>query len=137
MALFVRTTRSLDRYFPWGALVLTRAILGAVLVADDGLDGLYVQQHAAAVNQGLKHLLHVPADFAQEVAAVLDLIVRVLVAKPALALFIKIQRSHSRRSRPIVRCSDKVSTIFARPAGLEIWVKQLASLVKLIPALRA
>ena len=61
--------RSLDRYFPLGPFVLTLPIFGPVLVADDGLDGLYVQQHAAAVNQGLKHLLHVPTDFKQQDAA--------------------------------------------------------------------
>src|SRR5262249_48840300 len=51
------------------------AIYGPVLIAHDGLDGPDVQQHAAAVNQGLKHLLHMPADFEQQIAAVLDLIV--------------------------------------------------------------
>src|SRR5215469_3615616 len=84
--------RSLDRYFPLGALVLALAIFRPVLVAHDGLDGPYIQRHAAAVNQGLKDLFHVPADFKQQVAAVFDLIVRVLVTKPALALFIKVER---------------------------------------------
>src|SRR6516225_3874244 len=84
--------RSLDRYFPLSVLGLALAIFRPVLVAHDGLAGAYVERHAAAVNQGLKDLLHVAADFKQQVAAVFDLIVRVLVTKPALALFIKVER---------------------------------------------
>src|SRR6516225_8087101 len=65
--------RSLDRYFPLSVLGLALAIFRPVLVAHDGLDGAYVERHAAAVNQGLKDLLHVAADFKQQVAAVFDL----------------------------------------------------------------
>src|SRR5215813_2138781 len=40
-------------------------------------------------------------------------------------------------NRPIARCSDKVSAIFAKPAASEMLVKQFPSLVKTVPALRA
>ena len=45
------------------------------LASEDRLDSLQVQPHAAAVNQGLKDLLHLPADLKNEVATVLDLVV--------------------------------------------------------------
>src|SRR5260370_30026077 len=50
---------------------------------------------------------------------------------------VSIQRSQTWLSRPIARCSDKVSAIFAKPAASEIAVIQFPSLVKVIAALRA
>src|SRR5262249_28477053 len=38
-------------------------------------------------------------------------------------------------NRPIARCSDKVSAIFAKPAASEMLVKQFPSLVKTVPRL--
>src|SRR5579863_5043553 len=75
--------RSLDRDFPFGRLLFPFAVWGATLVSQNRLDRLQVQPHAAAVRQRLKNLVHVPADFEDQVAAVLDLVVRVLVMKPA------------------------------------------------------
>jgi hypothetical protein len=61
-----------------------------MLVAQDGLDGLQVQRRAAAINQSLEYLLHLPADFEQQVPTILDLEVRVLVSEPALLLLLQI-----------------------------------------------
>ena len=83
--------RSLIAISHW-AVFLAFAIFGAARVAHDGFDCLYVQQHAAAVNQRLKDLIHVPADFENQVAAVLELIVEVLVMKPAPLLFLGVER---------------------------------------------
>jgi len=44
-----------------------------MLVAQDGLDSFQAQWGAAAVDQGLEDLFHLPADFKQQVAAVFDL----------------------------------------------------------------
>jgi hypothetical protein len=50
---------------------------------------------------------------------------------------VRIQRSQTWLNRPIARCSDMVSAIFAKPAASEILVKQFLSLVKRMPARRA
>jgi hypothetical protein len=55
----------------------------ALLVTKDGFNCLEVQQHAAAVYQGLKNLIHLQAGGENKVAAVFDLIVGILVMKPA------------------------------------------------------
>src|SRR5215831_6652211 len=68
--------RFLDRDFPFGR---TPAIFRAMLVTEDGLDGFQVERRAAAVDQGLKHLVHVRADLEDQVATVFDLVVGVLV----------------------------------------------------------
>ena len=83
--------RFLDRDFPFVGL-LPLAIFGPVPVAQNRLDRFQVQQHAAAVDQRLKHLVHMPADLENQVAAVLHLIIRVLVMKPALLLLLQLQR---------------------------------------------
>src|SRR5215468_8414237 len=54
--------RSLDRDLPFGRRLCSPAIFRPVLIAQDRLDGLQVQWGAAAVAQGLKHLVHVPTD---------------------------------------------------------------------------
>ena len=63
----------------------------ALLVTKDGFNCLDVQQHAAAVNQGLENLIHVPAARENKVAAVFDLIVGILVMKPATFLLFQIK----------------------------------------------
>ena len=50
-----------------------------------------VQQHAAAVNQGLENLIHVPAARENKVAAIFDLIVGILVMKPAAFLLVQLK----------------------------------------------
>src|SRR6516165_6001865 len=82
----------LDRDFPFGGFTFSLAVLRTALVAQDGPNGLQIQQHAAAVNQCLKHLLHVATDFENQVPAVLHLIIRVLVMKPALLLLFQVER---------------------------------------------
>src|ERR1700756_1671748 len=80
--------RSLDRDFPFGR---TPAIFWAVPVTQDGLDGFQVERRAAAVDQRLKHLVHVRADLEDQVATVFDLIVGVLVTKPAPLLLVEVE----------------------------------------------
>ena len=83
--------RSLDRDFPRGGVPFPFVIFPTMPVSEDGPDGLQVQRRAAAVNQRLKHLLHLSADFEDQIPAVLDLIVRVLIIKPAPLLFLQIE----------------------------------------------
>src|ERR1700739_2696434 len=97
--------RSLDRDFPFGGALLARAIFRTMLAAEDRPDGLQVQQHAAAVNQGLKDLLHVAANLKNQVAAVLDLVVRVLIAKGALA---SAPPHQARSTNRLNRSSDRI-----------------------------
>ena len=80
--------RSLDRDFPFGR---TPAIFRAMLVTEDGLDGFQVEQRAAAVDQGLKHLVHVCADLEDQVATVFDLVVGVLVTEAAALLLVIVE----------------------------------------------
>jgi hypothetical protein len=53
-----------------------------MLVAEDRFDGLQAERCAAAINQGLEYLFHLPADLEQQVAAVFDLGVRILISDP-------------------------------------------------------
>src|SRR5499426_2837251 len=80
--------RSLDRDFPFGR---TPAIFRAMLVTEDGLDGFQVERRAAAVDQGLKHLVHVRADLEDQVATVFDLVVGVLVTEAAALLLVVVE----------------------------------------------
>src|SRR5215831_7720353 len=84
--------RSLDRDFPFGRALGATAIFRAVPVTEDGFDALQIERRAAAVDQRLKHLLHVAAGLEDQVPAVFDLIVGVLVAKPAALLFVEVER---------------------------------------------
>jgi hypothetical protein len=66
----------------------------------------------------LEYLFHLPTDLEQQVAAVLDLEIRVLISKPAPLLFFQIQseaqawqRSQAWRNCSIADSSDKVSAI--------------------------
>src|SRR5580700_8459293 len=61
-------------------------------VSEDRLDGLQVQCSTAAVNEGLKHLVHVPAHLEDQVSTVFDLIVGVLVTEPAALLLVEVER---------------------------------------------
>jgi hypothetical protein len=83
--------RFLERHFSYGRPLFPFAIPWTTLVSEDGPDGLEVQRRAAAVNQRLKHLLYVSADFENQIPAVLDLIVRVLITKPALPLLLQVE----------------------------------------------
>ena len=66
-------------------------IPGSPPVSEDGPDGLEIKPGAAAINKGLKHLFHLSAQFKNEIPAVFDLVVRVLVMKPALLLLLKVK----------------------------------------------
>ena len=57
----------------------------------DGFNFLDVQQHTAAVNQGLKNLIHFPTGAENKVAAIFDLIVGILVMKPAAFLLFQLK----------------------------------------------
>ena len=82
--------RSLDHHLPSSRSTLPLPVLGTMLVAQDGLDGFPVQRRAAAIHQSLESLLHLPADFEQQVPTILDLEVRVLVSESALLLLLQI-----------------------------------------------
>ena len=52
---------------------------------------LEIEQRAAPVNQGLKHFLHASADFENQIPAVLDLVMGVLILKPASFLLLQVE----------------------------------------------
>src|SRR6266446_2336012 len=84
--------RSLDRDFPFRRPSGSPAINRAMPVSEDGFDGLQVQRSTAAVNEGLKHLVHAPAHVEDEVSTVFDLIVGILVTEPAALLLVEVER---------------------------------------------
>src|SRR6201997_871476 len=84
--------RSLDRDFPFGRAFGSPAINRAMPVSEDGFDGLQVQWGAAAVNEGLKHLVHVPAHLEDQVSTVFDLVVGILITEPAALLLVEVER---------------------------------------------
>src|SRR5439155_21149809 len=84
--------RSLDRDFLFGRPLGSPAISRAMLVSKDRLDGLQVQWSTAAVNEGLKHLVHAPAHLEDQVSTVFDLIVGILVTEPAALLLVEVDR---------------------------------------------
>src|SRR6266849_10854427 len=84
--------RSLDRDFPFGRPLGSPAINRATPVSEDRLDGLQIQGSAAAINEGLKHLVHAPAHREDQVSAVFDLIVGILVTEPAALLLVEVER---------------------------------------------
>src|SRR3979490_1532328 len=84
--------RSLDRDFPFGRPLGSPAINRAMPVSEDRLDGLQVQGGTAAVDQGLKHLVHVPAHLEDQVSTVFDLIIGILITEPAALLLVEVER---------------------------------------------
>src|ERR1700757_2735192 len=60
-------------------------------VSEDRFDGLQVQWGAAAVNEGLKHLVHMPAHLEDQVSTVFDLIVGILITEPAALLLVEVE----------------------------------------------
>jgi len=60
-------------------------------ISEDRLDGLQVEWRAAAVDERLKHLVHVPAHLEHQVSTVFDLIVGVLVTEPAALLLVEVE----------------------------------------------
>jgi len=137
---------SLDRDFPLGRSPCALAIFWPALVSENGFDGLQIHWSAAAVDQGLKDLIHVPADFEDQVSTVFDLIVGILVAEPAALLFVEVGGEAHTSANPTLAdlaqspyspVFGQVSAIFAKPAASEIVIKQFPSLVKTMPALRA
>jgi len=61
-------------------------------LAQDGRDLLQAQRHPAAVSQCLKHVIHLPTDVENQVPAVLDLIVGILIMKPAILFLFQVER---------------------------------------------
>src|SRR5271169_6143397 len=84
--------RSLDRDFPFGRLHVSWAVFRPALVSENRLYRLQVQRCPAAINQGLEHLLHAPANREDQISAVLHLIVGEVIAKSAAFLFLKVER---------------------------------------------
>src|ERR1700740_3830735 len=83
--------RSLDRDFPFGRAFGSAAINRAMPVSEDRFDGLQVQWGAAAVNEGLKHLVHMPAHLEDQVSTVFDLIVGILITEPGAILIVEVE----------------------------------------------
>src|SRR5215470_16336238 len=68
-------------------MALSRRTMRALIA-----DGLQVEWCAAAVDQGLKHLVEVPAHVEDEVATVFGLIAGILIAKAAALLLVEVKR---------------------------------------------
>src|SRR5215472_1999946 len=83
--------RSLDGHFALGR-ALGSATSWPMSGSKDCLDGLQVEWCAAAVDQGLKHLVEVPAHVEDEVATVFGLIAGILIAKAAALLLVEVKR---------------------------------------------
>src|SRR5262249_24462728 len=83
--------RSLDRDFPLGRSLLPRPVAGTMPSPQDLLDSFQIQGCPAAINQRLKNLIHLATDFKDQVAAVFQLIDRILVVKPALLLLLQVE----------------------------------------------
>src|ERR1700741_3308689 len=92
--------RSLDRDFPFGRAFGSPAINRAMPVSEDRFDGLQVQWGAAAVNEGLKHLVHMPAHLEDQVSTVFDLIVGILITEPAALLLVEVEGEARTRVNP-------------------------------------
>jgi hypothetical protein len=60
-------------------------------VSEDRLDGFQVEWRTTAVNEGLKHLVHLPAHLEDQVSTVFDLIVGVLITEPAALLLVEVE----------------------------------------------
>src|ERR1019366_855175 len=84
--------RSLDRDFPFGRLHISWTVFRPAFVSEDRLYRLQIQRRPAAIDQGLKHLFHPPANHEDQISAVLHLIVGEVVAKSAALLFLKVER---------------------------------------------
>src|SRR5450755_2555585 len=84
--------RSLDRDFPFGRLHVSWAVFRPALVSENRLYRLQVQRRPAAINQGLEHLFHAPANREDQISAVLHLIVGEVIAKSAAFLLLKVER---------------------------------------------
>src|SRR5881397_1631983 len=75
--------RSLDRDFPFSRSSFSGAIFRTGLITENGFDGLKIQRCPTAIDQSLKHLVHPMANLEDEVAAVFDLVIRILIVKSA------------------------------------------------------
>src|SRR6266498_904319 len=80
--------RSLDHDSPAGSILYTSSAMGPVTIAEDGFDPIQIERNSAPVDERLEDLLHLPAGFKPQVAAVLDLVGRELVVKTAAFLFV-------------------------------------------------
>src|SRR5437868_6305333 len=78
--------RSLDRDFPFGRALGPSATFRAVFRSEDRLDGFQVQWRTTAVDERSKHLVHLPAHLEDQVSAIFDLIVGVLITEPTALL---------------------------------------------------
>src|SRR2546422_3978972 len=83
--------RFLDRHFPLGRFSFSGAIPRPTLVAQNRLDRVQIQWRPAAVNPRLEDSFHPTAQLEQQIPAVLDLVVGILIPEPALLLLFQIQ----------------------------------------------
>ena len=83
--------RFLDRHFPLGRFSFPGAIPGSAPMAENRLDRVQIQPRAAAVDQRLEDSLHPTAQLEQQIPAVLDLVVGILIPEPTGLLLFQIQ----------------------------------------------
>src|SRR4029450_5960690 len=95
--------RSLDRDFPLGRSLLPRPVARTMPSSQNRRDGFQVQGGPASINQCLEDLIHMVADFKDQVPAVFELIDRILVVKPALLLLLQLEgKAEAGRVNPTV-----------------------------------
>src|SRR3981189_1301381 len=107
--------RSFDRDFPFGRPRGSPAINRAMPVSEDRLDGFQVQWSTAAVDEGLKHLVHVPAHPEDQVSTVFDLIVGILITEPAALLLVEVKREAHTAVNPTL--ADLAQSPYSRVLG--------------------
>jgi hypothetical protein len=95
--------RSLDRDFPRRRFSASGTIVWPVTIAENRLHRPEIHPRARAVDERLEDLVHPATDGEDQVAAVLQLVIRVLIAKPTPQLLIEIKReTETRRIDPPV-----------------------------------
>ena len=140
--------RSLDRDFPFSRPHVAWAVFRPAFVSEDRLYSLQVQEPSTAIDQGLEDLLHAPAnlqrsDFGYTPSGSW----KEVIPKPAASLFLKVERKTQTGAvnPPLTRPPTQspygplfgqgLTAIFAKPDVLPIAVKQLPSLMNLMPDL--
>ena len=83
--------RSLDRDFPFGRSLLPRPVARSTPSSQNRLDGFQIQGSPATINQCLEDLIHMVADFKDQVPAVFELIDRIIVVKSAVLLLLQVE----------------------------------------------
>jgi hypothetical protein len=83
--------RFLDRHFPLSRFSFSGALPRPAPITENRLDRVPIQRRPAAVDERLQDLIHPTAQLQQQIPAVLDLVVGILIPKPTLLLLFQIQ----------------------------------------------